>query len=86
VLARGSVQKPAEFIKNEAELDDHLPEVGVLMCLAGVVLYLAAPLLDRFGHGFGILMAPLAVAEIVLAEWLIARGLNSPAPEATPAW
>jgi hypothetical protein len=53
--------------------------------LAGAVLYLAAPLLDMFGHGFGILQAPLAVAEIVLAVWLIARGLNSPAPQGTPA-
>ena len=49
--------------------------------LAGAVLYLATPLLDMFGHGFGILMAPLAVAEIVLAVWLIAKGLNSPAPK-----
>jgi hypothetical protein len=46
--------------------------------LAGALLYLAAPLLDMFGHGFGVLMAPLAVAEIVLAVWLIARGLNTP--------
>ena len=53
--------------------------------LAGAILYLATPLLDMFGHGFGILMAPLAVAEIVLAVWLIARGLNSPAPQGTPA-
>ncbi len=44
--------------------------------LAGAVLYLAAPLLQMFGHGFGILMAPLAVAEIVLAVWLIAKGFN----------
>ncbi len=44
--------------------------------LAGAVLYLATPLLDMFGHGFGVLMAPLAVAEIVLAVWLIARGLD----------
>jgi hypothetical protein len=53
--------------------------------LAGAILYLAAPLLDMFGHGFGVVMAPLAVAEIVLAVWLIARGLNSPAPQGTPA-
>ena len=53
--------------------------------LAGAVLYLATPLLDMFGHGFGILQAPLAVAEIVLAVWLIAKGLNSPAPQGTPA-
>jgi hypothetical protein len=53
--------------------------------LVGAVLYLAAPLLDMFGHGFGILMVPLAVAEIVLAVWLIAMGLNSPEPKGTPA-
>jgi hypothetical protein len=53
--------------------------------LVGSVLYLAAPLLDMLGHGFGIVQAPLAVAEIVLAVWLIARGLNSPAAQGTPA-
>ena len=52
--------------------------------LAGAVLYLAAPLLDMFGHGFGVLMAPLAVAELVLAVWLIVKGLNPPAPTGTP--
>jgi hypothetical protein len=49
--------------------------------LAGAVLYLAAPLLDMSGHGFGILMAPLAVAEIVLAVWLIVKGLAAPGLE-----
>jgi hypothetical protein len=34
VLARDSVQKPLESFKNGVELDDHLPEVGVLMGLA----------------------------------------------------
>ena len=53
--------------------------------LAGAVLYLAWPLLALFGHGFGLLMLPLAVAEIVLAVWLIAKGLNSPAPKGTSA-
>jgi hypothetical protein len=53
--------------------------------LAGAVLYLASPLLDLFGHGFGLLMAPLAVAEIVLAVWLIVKGLNSPAAKGRPA-
>ncbi len=51
------------------------------MALAGAVLYLASPLLDMFGYGFGLLMAPLALAEIVLAVWLIVRGLDSPAPQ-----
>jgi hypothetical protein len=45
--------------------------------LVGAVLYLATPLLDMSGHGFGILMAPLAVAEVVLAVWLIVRGLDA---------
>ena len=44
--------------------------------LVGAVLYLAAPRLDMFGHGFGLLMAPLAAAEIVLAVWLIVKGFN----------
>jgi hypothetical protein len=53
--------------------------------LAGAVLYLAWPLLALFGHGIGLLMLPLAVAEIVLAVWLIAKGLNFSALKATPA-
>ena len=53
--------------------------------LAGAGLYLASPLLDMFGHGFGVLMAPLAVAEIVLAVWLIVKGLDSPALREMPA-
>lgn len=51
--------------------------------LAGAVLYLATPLLDMFGHGFGILQLPLALQELTLAFWLIARGLDSPVPEET---
>jgi hypothetical protein len=42
----------------------------------GAVLYLASPLLDAFGHGFGFLMAPLAAAELVLAIWLIVKGFS----------
>jgi hypothetical protein len=52
--------------------------------IAGAVLYLATPLLGMFGQGFGFLMAPLAVAEIVLAVWLIVKGLNSPATQGRP--
>jgi hypothetical protein len=46
--------------------------------LVGAALYLAAPVLDMFGRGSGLLMGPLAVAEIVLAAWLIVRGLDWP--------
>jgi hypothetical protein len=49
--------------------------------LVGAVLYLAWPLTEMFGHGMGLLMLPLAVAEIVLAVWLIVKGLASPGPE-----
>jgi hypothetical protein len=45
--------------------------------LAGSALYLAAPLFEMSGHALGLLMAPLAVAEIVLAVWLIAKGLDT---------
>ena len=53
--------------------------------LVGAALYLASPLLDMLGHGFGLLMAPLAAAELVLAVWLIIRGLDSPGPKGTTA-
>ena len=49
--------------------------------IAGAVLYLATPLTEMFGHGMGFLMAPLAVAEIVFAVWLIVKGLAAPGPE-----
>jgi hypothetical protein len=52
--------------------------------LVGAALYLAWPLSEMFGHGLGLLMAPLAVAELVLAVWLIIKGLDAPESEAAP--
>jgi hypothetical protein len=45
--------------------------------LIGAVLYLATPVLSMFGLEVEILMAPLALQEMVLAIWLIAKGFNS---------
>jgi hypothetical protein len=53
--------------------------------LAAAPLYLADPLLDVFNFSAGILMAPLAVQELVLAVWLIAKGFDTTASQASPA-
>ena len=44
--------------------------------LVGAALYIVAPLGSMFGSSIGVLMAPLAVQEVVLAIWLIAKGFN----------
>jgi Domain of unknown function (DUF4386) len=42
--------------------------------VVGGVAYLGAPMLDILNHPFGVLMAPLALQELVLAVWLLVRG------------
>ncbi|HTX71120.1 MAG TPA: DUF4386 domain-containing protein [Thermoleophilia bacterium] len=51
--------------------------------LAGAVLYLLSGLLDVFAVSAGLLLVVLAVQEIALALWLIVKGFNEQAGDAT---
>jgi hypothetical protein len=52
--------------------------------LVGAALYIVPPLGNMFGLSLGVLMAPLAVQEMVLAVWLIAKGFTPRAVVAEP--
>ena len=52
-----------------------IPQWLSLWGLVGAILYLAVPLLGMFGMELGFLMAPLALQEMVLAAWLIVKGM-----------
>jgi len=44
--------------------------------LVGATLYIVPPLGTMFGLSLGVLMAPLALQEMVMAAWLIAKGFT----------
>jgi hypothetical protein len=53
--------------------------------LVGAALYIVPPLGSMFGLSLGVLMAALAVQEMVMAVWLISKGFTPAALAAEPA-
>lgn len=56
-----------------------LPRWITVWGLLGAVLYFGAPLGSMLGLSLDVLMAPLAIQEMVLAVWLIVKGFSVPA-------
>ena len=68
-----------------------LPRWLSIWGLVGAALYIVPALGNMFGLALGVLMAPLALQEMVMAVWLIAKGFSPSAivagsGAATPRW
>jgi hypothetical protein len=71
-----------------------IPRWLSLWGLIGAALYLAAPVISMVGSQhwavsltspLGLLLAPLAIQEMVFEVWVIVKGFNAPAVPSKPA-